>query len=188
MRWEIGHWHKLKEGQVNKAINICIGILWDNKFDIEIQIDEEAKRLRSSEPDHGFFETLVAYERSKGISVLLEHLMKGDIVVRAKKDECEIRLQLLLRAPENSDDNRKEFKEMIVDWVKEDGLLFCERFIRLPKINEDIINRYLDNPLEQVLRKRFGFHFEYKLIISSPCDSTDSLNLRKILYKVLDCS
>ncbi|MDO9540740.1 MAG: hypothetical protein Q7J98_00250 [Kiritimatiellia bacterium] len=186
MSWEIGHWHKLKEGQVNRAIDICIEILWDNKFDIEIQIDEEAKRLRSSEPGHGFFETLVAYERSQGISVLLEHLMQGDIVVRARKDECEIRLQLLLRAPENSEDNRKEFKEMIVDWVKEDSLLFCERFIRLPKINEDIMDRYLDNPLEQVLRKRFGFHFEYKLIISSPRDSAGSFRIREILYKALD--
>ncbi len=101
------------------------------------------------------------------------------------KKNCEIDLRLLLRSPEESQEKVELFKEMVTCWVKEDKLTFTERFFRLPKIFEDIADRYLDNPLEQVLRKTFGFHFKYKLIITSPNDSVDSQKLREALYKII---
>ena len=74
---------------------------------------------------------------------------------------------------------------MIAAWVEEKPLTFSERFFRLPKITEDIADRYLDNPLEQTLKRAFGFSFRYKIVIKYEGERIDFQVLRKKLYKAL---
>lgn len=185
MGWRIGDWQDFKEGQIHQVTKRCVRLLHDNGFSTEVDFATEKKKIHFGKPEGGFFEILKEYEQDKGIAVLLEVLIRGVVILKAKKKNCEIDLRLLLRGPEESQEKVELFKEMITSWVKEDSLSFTERFFRLPKICEDIADRYLDNPLEQVLRKTFGFHFKYKLIISSPDDSLESQRLRETLYKII---
>ena len=182
MGWRIGDWQDFEEGQIHQITKRCVRLLHDKGFSMEVDFAMEKKKIHFGRPEGGFFEILKEYEQDKGIAVLLGVLICGVVILKAKKNNCEIDLQLLLRNPEESQEKAELFKAMIISWVKEDTLSFTERFFRLPKICEDITDRYLDNSLEQVLRKTFGFHFKYKLIISSPEDSVESRKLREALY------
>lgn len=188
MSWRMGDWQVYKEGQIHQVIKRCVRLLHVNGFSVEADFATERKKINLQKPEGGFFEILKEYEQNKGVSVLLEVLVRGVVMLKAKKKNCEINLRLLLRAPEDSQEKVELFKEIINSWVKEDKLSFTERFFRLPKISEDIADRYLNNPLEQVLRKTFGFHFEYKLIIESPNDSSEAQKLREALYKIITYS
>jgi len=185
MGWRMGDWHDFKEGQIHQITKRCVRLLHDNGFSMEVNFAMGKKKIHFGRPEGGFFEILKEYEQDKGIAVFLEILICGVVILKAKKNNCEIDLRLLLRAPEESQEKVELFKAMTSSWVKEDSLSFTERFFRLPKIYEDIADRYLDNSLEQVLRKTFGFHFRYKLTISSSNDSVDSQKLREALYKII---
>ena len=94
-------------------------------------------------------------------------------------------MTILLRTPSDSQDSQELFKDIVVSWIEENPLSFSERFFRLPKISEDIADRYLDNPLEKLLKRKFGFHFQYKLIIQSKDYNCSGLELiRKKLYQI----
>jgi len=185
MAWTIGNWQEFKEGEIHQVLRRSIKLLEDNGFSLKVDFITEKKKLPSQKPEGGLFEILKEYEQEKGVGVLLEVLIRGLVILKAKKNDLLINLQLFLRSPQDSEKNIELFKEIIANWVKEDKLTFTERFFRLPKITEDLADRYLDNPLEQVLRKTFGFHFKYKLTISSLVDSPESQKLREALYKII---
>ena len=186
MNWRIGDWQIFKEGEIHAAIKRCIRLLQDQGFRIESGlITSEGQEIDYRAPEGGFFEKLNECEKERGIEILLESLIQGRVILRAKKADVEIDFRLFLHAPEDTQENLKTFKEIITEWVKQDKLSFTERFFRLPKISEDIADRYLDNPLEQVLKRTFGFHFKYKLIITSPDISCDGQKLRESFYKIV---
>jgi len=109
---------------------------------------------------------------------------KLDIECTAEKNQ-RIDIKVLLRTPSDSDENRALFEHMVIEWVEQNPLSFCERFFRLPKITEDVIDRYGDCTLEQALKRVFGFRFVYKIIIDCKDDSPALENLRKKLYRAL---
>lgn len=153
---------------------------------MEMECPPERMELDPNAPNGGCFEILKDYETRDGVEVLLNTLTQGRVRIRAlHSDGWDLTLSILLRCPEDSEDQVSMFKDMIVNWVKEDRLTFCERFFRLPKFSEDISDRYLDNPLEHMLRKKFGFHFSYKLLVFSMGHEAESTEIRGGLHRVL---
>ena len=186
MSWKIGRWREYAEGEIHRTLKRCLAVLTSQGFSVEVDFGVEKKPVEASAKEGGVFELLQAYEKQHGVAVLLELLTRDVVNIQATKDsDLTINMELILRCPEDSDQQVETFKEIVANWVKEDQLTFCERFIRLPKISEDAMDRYLDNPLEQVLRKTFGFHFKYKLLISSPANSPESEAVRQALWKII---
>ncbi len=149
---------------------------------------EELRPIDTRQPEGGFFEGMMAFERGWGVKALLKLLFKGELGLRAERRDVALEFRIYLRIPEDRERKVVEFKNMIAEWVSADKLTFSERFFRLPNMSEDVASRYFENPLEHQLRKTFGFHFKYKVIISSASDCAESHEIRAVLYKMLSYS
>jgi hypothetical protein len=149
---------------------------------LNVDLKFEKKRL---EYGRELYEILRDYEKSHGVNDLLALLATGLKISCEKNSNKKLEMLILFRTPSDSGENEELFKEMIISWVEENPLSFSERFFRLPKVSEDIADRYLDNPLEQALKRKFGFHFLYKLIIKCEKDGPDIELLRKKLYRTI---
>lgn len=181
MGWIIGGWRILNEGEVHQALKKCINILRENEFKLQADVSTEEKNL---EYGRELYEVLRAFEKDHGVNDLLEVLTAG-LKIECVKNSDRITIEILLRTPSDSEDRRQLFKDMVEAWVEENPLTFSERFFRLPKISEDIADRYLDNPLEQGLKKVFGFHFQYTIMIKYEGTSLKFQGLREKLYRAL---
>lgn len=181
MGWLIGGWRILNEGEVHQAVKKCINILVENKFSLTADLAVERKEI---EYGRELYEILRDFEKRHGVNDLLEILTSG-LKIEGARDADKIIIEILLRAPSDSKERQQLFKDMVSAWVEENPLTFSERFFRLPKVSEDIADRYLDNPLEQTLKRTFGFHFQYKVVIEYAGETLKLKELRKGLYRAL---
>lgn len=181
MGWVIGGWRILREGEVHQALKKCINFLLEENFSLQADLTTETKEIQ-----HGreFYEVLRDFERSHGVNDLIELLSNG-LRIKASKNGDTVVTDVVLRTPSDSEERCGLFKDTISAWVEENPLTYSERFFRLPKISEDIADRYLDNPLEQTLKKTHGFHFQYKIVSRYEGDSENFTDLRKNLYRAL---
>ncbi len=182
MSWAIGGWRIFEEGTVHQALKKCINVLLESGMRIEVDLPTEKKPV---EYGRGVFEILDEYEKKHGVSDLLEILTKGLNIKCFKDKELRIQIAVILRLPSDSQEHMDLYQDMVTAWVEENPMTYCKRFFRLPKITEDIADRYLDNPLEQTLKKTFGFHFHYKITIACPLETPQLEELRKNLYRAL---
>lgn len=182
MGWVIGGWRIFEEGTVHQALKKCVNVLLESGMRIEADLLTEKKPI---EYGRGVFEALNEYEKKHGVDDLLEILIKGLKVKCFRDEELQIQIGVILRLPSDSQEHMELFKDMVTAWVEENPMTYCERYFRLPKITEDIADRYLDNPLEQTLKKTFGFHFNYKITITSSRETPKLEELRKKLYRAL---
>lgn len=182
MKWKIGEWQVYDEGEVHQTLKKCLNILIDKGYHIEAVLGRDKCEISK---DKNLFKNLKDYEKKHGVNDLLEILDEGLDITCEKKGGPALSIKTNMRFPSDSDESKTAFKEMIIEWVDQNPLSFTERFFRLPKITEDPADRYLDNPLEKVLEKTFGFHFKYKISISCHTDIPDSQDVRRALYKAL---
>jgi len=181
MEWKIGGWKILGEGEVHQALKKCINILLKNQMKLVVKfLDYDSKIEHGKE----VYEILKDFERLHGINDLLEILTDG-LTLECKRNSETLEIKILMRAPSDSEEHKKLFKDMIVAWVDQNSLTFSERFFRLPKITEDIADRYLDNPLEKTLNKTFGFNFNYKIIVECKKYTPFLEVLRKKIYQAM---
>jgi len=162
MGWIIGSWKILGEGEVHQAIKKCANILVENNFKLTANLIAEKKEIESGRE---LYEVLKDFEKHHGVNDLLDVLTNGLNIGCINNSSEKITIEVLLRTPSDSQERKQLFKDMVSAWVEQNPLTFSERFFRLPKVTEDMADRYLDNPLEQSLKKTFGFHFQYKVII-----------------------
>ncbi|MFH1519497.1 MAG: hypothetical protein ABIE75_02880 [Candidatus Omnitrophota bacterium] len=181
MAWIIGGWRILNEGEVHQVVKKCINILVENKFQLTTDLVIEQKEI---EYGRELYEILRDFEKHHGVNDLLEVLTAG-LKIKCLNHSNRINIEIILRTPSGSEERRQLFKDMVSAWVEENTLTFSERFFRLPKVSEDFADRYLDNPLEQTLKRTFGFHFQYKVVIKYEGDGINFERLRKKLYKAL---
>ncbi len=181
MGWAIGGWRILDEGEVHQVLKKCINILVENKFQLITNLPTERNKI---EYGRELYEILRDFEKHHGVNDLLGILTNG-LKLEGVKDSSKVTVEVLLRTPSDSEERQQLFKDMVSAWVEANPLTFSERFFRLPKIGEDIADRYLDNPLERSLKKIFGFHFQYKVMIKYEGTSSNLEDLRKRLYLAL---
>lgn len=181
MAWKIGDWKILGEGKVHQVLKKCINILLKNQMQIVVKFLDEHIKIENGKE---VYEILRDFEKLHGVNDLLEVLLNGLNLECGRNSET-IEIKVLMRTPSESEEHKKLFMDMIVAWVDQSYLTFSERFFRLPKITEDIADRYLDNPLEKTLNKTFGFNFNYKIIIECKKETPALEVLRKKIYQVM---
>lgn len=180
MSWTIGEWKILDEGKVHQALKKCINILVKHQMKLSVKLLNEEIKLENGK---GIYEILRDFEKRHGVNDLLETLISG-LNLECRKNGESVNIKVLMRAPSDSEEHIELFKDMIAAWVDQNPLTFSERFFRLPKVTEDIADRYLDNPLEKTLLKTFGYHFDYKIIVEGNKKSPNMEILRKELHHV----
>ncbi len=171
----------MREGEVHQALKKCINFLREENFSLQADLKTETKEVHNGRE---FYEILRDFERSHGVNDLLELLSNG-LRIEATRNGDTVVTDVVLRTPSDSEERCGLFKDTISAWVEENPLTYSERFFRLPKVTEDIADRYLDNPLEQTLKKTHGFHFQYKIVSRYEGDSENFTDLRKNLYRAL---
>lgn len=182
MAWRIGQWQEYEEGEIHQTLKKCINIFIEDGFSVYVDLAGEKKKI---EYGKHLYETLLTYEKTHGLNDLLEILTKRLEILCSKEAGQNLDIRVLLRTPSDTEENKDLFKSMVVEWVEQNPLSFCERFFRLPKITEDMLDRYGDCTLEQALKRVFGFKFMYMVIIDSKSDSPALETLRKKLYRAL---
>ncbi len=182
MAWRIGQWQEYEEGTIHQTLKKCINILIESGFNVHVDLPGEKKKIEYGKQ---LYETLLTYEKKHGLNDLLEILTKRLEIECAGKEGQKLDIRVLLRTPSDTEENKDLFKHMVIEWVEQNPLSFCERFFRLPKITEDVIDRYGDCTLEQSLKRVFGFKFTYMIIIACETDSPALEHLRKKLYRAL---
>lgn len=181
--WTIGKWQMYDEGEIHQILKKAITLLLDEKYEISVLLGNEIQKL---EYGRRLFEILHDYEKSRGTSDIVDILGRGlEIKCSKENEENNIVIKTQMRLPSDSYEHMDLFKDMVVAWVEQNTLCFVERFFRLPKITEDIADRYLDNPLEKSLQRTFGFHFKYKIKVQCEKSSPKLEILRKKIYQVL---
>lgn len=181
MSWRIGYWCSYGEGEIHQVLKKCINTLLQNKFEVLADFATEKKELTHSK---ALFEALKDYEKKHGVNDLLS-ILTSRIVLGCTKKNAQIRIDIFLRVPTKDKEAEDIFKDMIIEWVENNSLTFAERFFRLPKITEDISDRYLDNPLEKALKKSFGYDFQYKVLIRCEKSFAGHEEIREKLYEIL---
>lgn len=184
MGWTIGAWRILGEGQVHQSLKKCLNIVLASSADVTI--DNAAMLERQVRGGREVYEALRQHEKIYGTRELLKVLSEGLKITCTKQGSGTITFTVLLRTPSVSAEQAGLYKDMIGEWVEADPMPFTDRFFRLPKITEDVADRYLDNPLEKSLKQTFGFDFQYKILIHGENDYPDVEPLRKKLYQTLE--
>lgn len=182
MSWTIGAWSILKEGQVHRSLKKCLNIVLASDANININSPTLVQKISD---DRAVYEAIREYEGKYGTKALLDMLSEGLKITCKKGDDSAINFTVLFRTPSASQEQAEFYREMVAEWVESDPMMFTDRFFRLPKITEDMADRYLDNPLEKSLKQAFGFDFQYKIIIESENGSPKLEPLRKKLYGAL---
>ncbi|MDP8214353.1 MAG: hypothetical protein RAO92_06580 [Candidatus Euphemobacter frigidus] len=183
MSWRIGEWIIYTEGEVHQVLKRCLNYLWENGYSTSIKLPGGDTELKSNPA--GLFDFLQAYEKEKGIAQLLSLLFKGlKINIECHKARA-FEIRLIMSTPEDSEDRKTLFKDVICSWVEKDELSFSQRFFRFPKMSEDFLYKFLENPLEKVLKKTFGFHFKYKVILRCRGEVDELEPVRKSLCEIL---
>ena len=182
MDWTIGAWRILGEGQVHQSLKKCLNIILAGGADATIDIPMLKTPIKGGRE---VYEALREYEKTYGTRELLSTLSEGLKITCTKQSSEVITFTVLLRIPSGSAEQADLYRDMITAWVEADPMPFTDRFFRLPKLTEDIADRYLDNPLEKSLKQSFGFDFQYKVLIHGKNGFTDLESLRKKLYQAL---
>jgi len=108
MGWMIGGWRILREGEVHQVFKKCINILVEEKFTLRARLGSTSKEL---EYGRELYEVLREFERQHGVNDLLEVLTAG-LRVECSKDSERITMEILLRTPSESEDQRRLFKDI----------------------------------------------------------------------------
>ena len=183
MSWTIGTWSIMGEGQVHQSLKKCLNIVLADNTDATI---DATPPLRTQiKAGREVYEAIRKYERKYGARDLIGVLSEGLEIKCSKQNGEAITLTVMLRLPSASAEQADLYRDMISEWVEADPMLFTDRFFRLPKITEDVADRYLDNPLEKSLKQAFGFDFQYKILIHGENGTTDQEPIRKKLYQAL---
>ncbi len=171
------------EGEVHQILKRCLNLIWEHGYSASIILPDGKAELKPN--PMGLFEFIREYEEEKGLAALLDLLLKCLRIVIADDKARRFEIRLVMGAPEESKERKALFKDVICSWVEKDELSFSQRFFRFPKVSEDFLGRFLENSLEIVLRKTFGFHFKYKIIVRCQNEAAELEPMRKSLYKIL---
>ena len=148
----IGLWRTYRPGEIYAILGGLIGDVVKQGKRLTIPVLGK-KEIHSVDELH---EMLKRYEMQKGICDFVNLLCQG-IDVHGRPGGPRIRV--LLRFPEGSERDKLMFKDLIVNAVMREDFSFTDRHFR------EQGHDWFHSRLERILKKRFGFCFEYKVIV-----------------------
>lgn len=152
-----GLWNNYRQGEVYRALEAIIDGLLKRGYHIHASSIGPKKRIASGQE---FLQMMKGYEQKQGLENLLELFWRGLRLEGIKGEEVKIGIEVYLRMPEENEDRRNLFKEMIVNWFANQKITFSEKFFKHSR------EKFLPHQLERALKRSFGFQFNYKILMS----------------------
>ena len=174
-----GLWNNYRQGEVYRALEAIIDGLVKRGYHIHASSIGPKKRIASGQE---FLQMMKGYEQKQGLENLLELFWRGLGLEAIKGKEArpvrdktpktsalpsagisngiKVSIEVYLRMPEESEDRRNLFKEMIVNWFASQKITFSEKFFKHSR------EKFLPHQLEMALKRSFGFQFNYKILMS----------------------
>ena len=158
----IGLWNTYHRGEVYSALDRLLRYSVKSGFQIKSMFSGVESPIKSAEH---LFNQLKDFEKKEGVRKLLDILTSGLELTYEQKGEVRSKTHILLRTPEGKPEDLKAFKSMIANWVENSDLSFMERFF------ESSQPLFLHTPLERGLKRKFGFRFQYKILVTQEGES-----------------
>ena len=154
----IGLWTTYNRGEIYSALDRLLSNLAGRGFKIGSSFAGEELVIKNAAD---LFEQLKALEKRAGISKLLDILINGlELTCVENNKGMRTKINILLRAPERNPGDLEVFRSMVSNWVENNELTFMDRFFK------SLQALFLHTALERGLRRRFGFGFQYKILIT----------------------
>jgi len=154
MKGLVGLWKTYRPGEIYGLLGQLIS-----------DVRKEGKRIRVApplEPNDSIgsveelYQVLERYEQDRGTDALLKALADGFVL---EGEPHGPRIHIFLRFPVASGRERRLFTDLIVNAIARDADRFTERYFG------ERSGSLFHSRLERLLKKRFGFCIEYKIII-----------------------
>jgi len=152
----IGLWNTYNRGEVYSTLDRLISYLVRRGVKIKSTFNEARSPIKSTEE---LFDQLKDFEKKQGTRKLLDVLIAGLELTCEDSKKIRTKINILLRAPERSTEDLKVFRSMVANWVENSDLTFMERFFKSSQA------LFLHTPLERGLKRKFGYVFQYKVLI-----------------------
>jgi hypothetical protein len=151
-----GLWNNYRQGEVYGTLDAIINGLVKKGYRLRLDSIDLEKKITGGEE---LFRTLRDYEEKKGLEKLLELFYRGLKLEAVKGEGIKVDIEIYLRMPEESEDRRNLFKEMIANWFVNQEISFSEKFFKQSQV------KFLPHRLERVLKRSFGFQINYKILM-----------------------
>lgn len=156
----IGIWNSYARGEVYSTLTSLLNRFLKHGISMHIALGNTDFVVDSHDD---LMNAFVRCEKEAGLKSLLDELERGvklsgqDPVTSHKNTVI-----LLMHFPEDrGESKRRVFKDMIIEEIKAEGVLFSEKYFKHPK------TKLVSSPIERALKKMFGFQFEYKILVES---------------------
>jgi len=153
----VGLWDTFNRGEIYSALERLFNYLIKSKSQVKTML--KGNELIINDADQ-LFNELKYLEIKHGVMKLIDILIAGLELTCEQQDKNSSQVTILLRTPQGSPKDLEIFKNMIMSWVETRDLLFMERFFKSSQA------LFLHSPLERGLKQKFGFQFQYKVLIT----------------------
>ena len=151
----VGLWDTFNRGEIYSALERLFSYLKKSKSQVKTIINGNELIIKSAEQ---LFNELKILEIKHGVMKLIDVLIAGLELTCEQQNSS--RVTILLRTPQGNPKDLEIFRNMIMSWVETSDLLFMERFFKSSQA------LFLHTPLERGLKQKFGFRFQYKVLIN----------------------
>lgn len=151
----VGLWDTFNRGEIYSALERLFSYLTKSKSQVKSIINGNEVIIKSAEQ---LFNELKILEIKHGVMKLIDVLIAGLELTCEQQNSSWV--TILLRTPQGNSKDLEIFKNMIMSWVETRDLLFMERFFKSSQA------LFLHTPLERGLKQKFGFRFQYKVLIT----------------------
>ncbi len=153
----VGLWDTFNRGEVYSALERLFSYLTKNKSQVKTIINGNELIIKDAEQ---LFNELKILEIKHGVRELIDVLIAGLELTSEQQGKNDSKVTILLRTPQGNPKDLEIFRNMVTSWVETSDLLFMERFFKSSQA------LFLHMPLERGLKRKFGFRFQYKILIT----------------------
>ena len=152
MKGFIGLWKTYRPGEIYTVLGKLVSEIVREGKTLKLRLLHE-ERLHSMDE---LYRVLKRYETQNGIFKLMDLLGHG---LELEGEPAGPRIRVFLRFPEGRQREKSLFKDLVAVSMTREAFSFTDRYFREQR------NVFLHTRLETLLKKRFGFRFEYKVIV-----------------------
>jgi len=153
----VGLWDTFNRGEITSALERLFNYLTKSKSQVKTILKGDELIIKDAQQ---LFHELKSIEKKHGVRKLIDVLISGLELTCKQQEKNTSKVTILLRTPQGNPKDLEIFKNMITSWVETSDLSFMERFFKSSQA------LFLHTPLERGLKRKFGFQFQYKILIT----------------------
>ena len=153
----LGLWNTYHRGEISSALEKLFRDLRHRGYQLESQLAGQRSFITNAED---LVTRLKELEQRQGVRSLLELFSAGVEVACTHRNRTQMTIHVLLRVPDRQPGDPADFRSLVANWVENNERTFMDRCFQSAQ------PLFLHTPLERGLKRRFGFRFQYKILMT----------------------